>query len=310
MKDFLIAVKRTKWERDLLRYGSEQILRKIYEIQNRAFDRVFASHERQKASLEKLRAAGLDADFLFREELEQADFSRYRCVLSLGGDNHFVFVSRFAKSPIAGINSDPASSRGALLAGGTDEFLTFHQAYLAAADRAAFLEQKAVDHWSRIECTIYFPDGEKRLIGSCTSEFSIRNRFPEYMSRYLLRNVAREFALKEEGGRFLEEKCSGLLCSTGAGSTGWFKNCVAVQAREAVIFPRNADYFKFLAREALAPIGPEVVPSDNVLEIISEMDGEIIADSDHELSYVFPYGARAVLQMHGEQLRVINSFAV
>ena len=100
MEDFLIAVKRTKWERDLLRYGSEAVLRKIYEIQNQAFDRVYASHQRQKESLsklrEKLRDSGLEADFVFREEIPAADFGAYRCVLSLGGDNHFVYVSWFA----------------------------------------------------------------------------------------------------------------------------------------------------------------------------------------------------------------------
>lgn len=307
MKDFLIAVKRTKWERDLLRYGSEAVLRKIYEIQNHAFDRVYASHLRQKESLSKLRDAGLNADFVFREELPAADFAAYRCVLSLGGDNHFVYVSRFAKSPIAGINSDPASSRGALLAGDTDEFLNFLSAFQARASSAeSFLESRVTEQWSRIECTIYLPDGEARLIGTCTSEFSIRNRFPEYMSRYLLRNVPEA---SDRSAPFMEEKCSGLLCVTGAGSTGWFKNCLPVDRREEVIFPRSAGHFKFLAREALRPIGPEVVPAGNVLEIISEMDGEIIADSDHELSYVFPYGARAILRLHGEQLRVIQSFA-
>lgn len=309
MKDFLIAVKRTKWERDLLRYGSEQVLRKIYEIQNHAFDRVFASHERQKASLLRMREAGLDADFLFREELAGADFSSYRCVLSLGGDNHFVYVSRFAKSPIAGINSDPASSRGALLAGSTDDFLEFHRAFTARKTTAEeFLEHHVSERWSRIECTIHFPDGEARLIGTCTSEFSIRNRFPEYMSRYLLRT--RPDTEEVYTQPFMEEKCSGLLCSTGAGSTGWFKNCLPPERRDEVIFPRNADYFKFLAREALRPIGPEMVPRGQVLEIISEMDGEIIADSDHELSYVFPYGARAVIRQHGEQLRVIQSLSL
>lgn len=309
MKDFLIAVKRTKWERDLLRYGSEQVLRKIYEIQNHAFDRVFASHERQKESLAKLEQAGLDADFVFREELAAADFAAYRCVLSLGGDNHFVYVSRFAKSPIAGINSDPASSRGALLAGSTDEFLEFSRAFKERSSEAeAFLENRVSERWSRIECTIYFPDGDARLIGTCTSEFSIRNRFPEYMSRYLLRTRPEDAG--SSAGAYMEEKCSGLLCVTGAGSTGWFKNCLPPERREEVIFPRNADSFKFLAREALRPIGPETVTRGHVLEIISEMDGEIIADSDHELAYVFPYGARAVLRLHGEQLRVIQSFAL
>ena len=120
------------------------------------------------------------------------------------------------------------------------------------------------------------------------------------MSRYLIR---KRLAHSEEGAPpFKEEKCSGLLCATGAGSTGWFKSCLPVEERNHAVFSRSAPFFEYLAREALQPMPPARVQSDEALEIISEMDGEIVADSDHELSFSFPYGARAILKLAGERL--------
>ncbi|HMX57884.1 MAG TPA: hypothetical protein PKE49_15270 [Leptospiraceae bacterium] len=308
MKDFLIAVKRTKWERDLRTYGSEEKIRQIYQIQNNAYDRVFASHQRQKESFELVKQTLKNSDFFFREDLKSASFENYRCIASLGGDNHFVYVSRFAKSPIAGINSDPKSSRGALLAGNASEFVQFYSQFDSTPeeDKASFLQKRITERWSRIECTIIFPNGDAQNIGACTSEFSIRNRFAEYMSRYLIR---KRLAHSEEGAPpFKEEKCSGLLCATGAGSTGWFKSCLPVEERNHAVFSRSAPFFEYLAREALQPMPPARVQSDEALEIISEMDGEIVADSDHELSFSFPYGARAILKLAGERLSVIHEF--
>lgn len=302
MKDFLIAMKRTKWERDLEKYGSEEALRKIYEIQNSAFDRVYESHTRQKEALGKLREVIENADFVSRGQLRSIDFSAYRCVVSLGGDNHFVYVSRFAKGPLIGINSDPKSSRGALLAGDCAQFLAFYNRFVAACadgtlDRTEYLASQVTENWSRIECTITLPDGTVKSIGACTSEYSVRNRFAEYMSRYLLRKGSDEFK---------EEKCSGLLAATGAGSTGWFKNCLPEAKRNASVFPRDAPFFAFVAREALVPLGPEHVHAGEVLEIVSEMDGEIVADSDDDLSFSFPYGARASFSLSKEHLQVIH----
>ncbi|MCE9598446.1 MAG: hypothetical protein K8S54_10800 [Spirochaetia bacterium] len=302
MKDFLVAMKRTKWERDLEKYGSESALRNIYEIQNFAFDRVYESHERQKEALARLRSALQNADFAARGQLRDLDFSDYRCVVSFGGDNHFVYVSRFAKSPIVGINSDPKSSRGALLAGDCAQFLEFYARFNAACadgsvDRTEYLKNQATENWSRIECTITLPDGTEKSIGACTSEYSVRNRFAEYMSRYLLRKGS---------GEFKEEKCSGLLAATGAGSTGWFKNCLPESKRNDSVFPRDAPYFAYVAREALIPLGPEHVLAGETLEIISEMDGEIVADSDDDLSFSFPYGARARFFLSQEHLQVIH----
>ncbi len=305
MKDFLIAVKRTKWERDLRTYGSEEKIRRIYEIQNHAYERIYASHLRQKESLERIESVLTNSEFCFREDLKSVSFGDYRCIASLGGDNHFVYVSRFARGPITGINSDPASSRGALLAGSVDDFLRFYETYRSVNEgkRTALLESKVSERWSRIECSIVFPDGTAKNIGACTSEFSIRNRFAEYMSRYLIRKNG-----PGTGPDFKEEKCSGLLCATGAGSTGWFKSCLPVDDRAGAVFARNSPWFEFIAREALVPMPPVRVGEEESLEIISEMDGEIVADSDHELSYPFPYGARAVLRLAKERLSVIHEF--
>ena len=116
MKQPLVVLKRTKWELDLERFGSPEAVHELYRIQNDAYDRVHASHLRQKAALERLRAALPDARFVSRGEFIENGPGDHPYVISFGGDNHFVFISHFLGDlPLAGINSDPDTSIGALL---------------------------------------------------------------------------------------------------------------------------------------------------------------------------------------------------
>jgi NAD+ kinase len=299
---YLISLKRTKWERDLQKYGSVKELKKIYRLQNNIFQRVYASHVRQKKAFEKLyNALHNQAVFIYREELNIPYVKTFPLLVSFGGDNHFIYTARFASQPIIGINSDPKTSTGALLYFDVDKFLEYHK-------KDVFIKNEyQIEYWTQIEATLYYPDKSKISTGRCISETIIRNEFADSMSRYLVRINQKEYE---------EQKSSGLLLATGAGSTGWFYNCLphSIQLFEDPRFPKNSPFFKMIARE---PGFNRIhkfkylyctIREKEELEIISEMDGVIVVDSHPECMFSFPPGTRAVFQLSKDKLKVIQNF--
>lgn len=292
----LIAVKRSKWERDIFHYGTSEAVKQIYELQNHAQDRVFQSHERQLNARRKLKEALPDAKQVFREDLPQTDFSKYDIVASLGGDNHFVYVTRYISDrPVAGINSDIQTSSGVLLSFNTETFIKE-----IANSRTSDLQ---ISQWGTIECEMIYPGREKFSTGRAISEISIRNNFADHMSRYII---------NKEGMDQEEQKCSGLLIATGAGSTGWFYNAVPEHLKENCIFPKDTEFFRYIARECSVDTykyGYGNVHTGEVLELISEMDGRITVDSDERRCFDFPPGCRARFYRSTQPLNVITGIS-
>lgn len=300
-KQFLVSVKRTKWERDLQKYGSVKELKKIYKLQNNIYKRVFESHVRQSQALEKLyKEIEKVSDFLYREELSIPVIKKYPFLISFGGDNHFIYTARFAQQKIIGINSDPLTSKGALLYFNTETFLEFY--------KKDFINNHKylVEEWSLIEGIIEYPDKTKISTGKCISETIIRNEFPDSMSRYFIKINKNEWE---------EQKSSGLLLSTGVGSTGWFFNCLphSIQIFEDPTFPKNANYFKTIAREPGFNRTHKfkylycTVYEGQKLEIISEMDGVVVIDSHPECIFSFTPGTKASFYLSNEKLKVIRN---
>lgn len=298
MERILVIVKRTKWERDLVRYGSETITRRVYERQNRAYERIHSAHRRQIENLQRLKAELNGARFQYREALPFLQPEAIDLLVAFGGDNHFVYVSGFAgRKPILGCNSDPASSTGALLPFDPERMIRCLRNYRSADD---FI----IEQWSRIECEIDYPDGHRTSTGLCTSEITARSRFHDYISRYWI-------AL--DGEEYEEQKCSGLLLATGAGSTGWYQNCRP--GKDDSVFAKDADYFRAVAREAgWRTTRPRrfqdfAIPRGRTLQVVSEMDGEITIDAEPDRTYDFPPGAMARFRMSDERLQVVTGFA-
>ena len=201
-------------------------------------------------------------------------------------------VSHYAYGrPVIGINSDPETSQGELLYFHTDGFI---DKFLQAGKNPHFLTEE----WSRIEGELRHPDGKHLSISPCISEISIRNETPENMSRYLVRTPDMEWE---------EHKCSGLLLASGAGSTGWFRNCYPDSLQEEAVFPKDASFFRMLARELALRSEQDyafrrhTIGSEGCLEVISKMNGVVVVDShtqnlpfQGQMSlYPFPAGTTA-----------------
>lgn len=296
MERIVVGIKRTKWERDLMRYISPEAVRELYRMQNNAFERVYESHSRQQKSLQQVRDLLPEASFVFREDLPHLDYRRFDTIVSVGGDNHFIHLSHYADSHLMiGVNSDPTTSSGALLYFTPDML----------AEKIAGKNPKELvpvtENWTRIEGELIYPDGRKTITVPCTSEVSIRNSFPDTMSRYLIR-IADE--------QWEEQKSSGLLLSSGAGSTGWFKNCLPAEDRKDAVFEKTADFFKFVAREPGYKKGYRyqlgTVRSNQHLDLISEMEGEISIDANPDRTFDFPPGCRARFYLTDNHLKVVK----
>ncbi len=282
-KLFLVSVKLSKWERDLQKYGSIKELKKIYRLQNHIFQRVYASHVRQKKAFENLyKTLYKDAVFIHREELNIPYVQQFPFLISFGGDNHFIYTARFASQPIIGINSDPITSTGSLLYFNTQDFIDLY-------NKEYFINNLfKTENWTLIEGTIFYPDNTQISTGKCISETIIRNEFPDSMSRYLVRI---------NQNKFEEQKSSGLLLSTGAGSTGWFYNCLphSIQLYENPIFSKDAPYFKTIVRE----------PGLKRLKKIQYLYCTI-HKYDPECTFSFTPGCKAIFKLSNEVLKVVK----
>ena len=314
-QNIVLVPKRAKWERDLQNYGSREATLSIYKKQNEAFAHVFASHQRQKENLEKVKNALPEIRCVERKELSALDLKNFRFLISFGGDNHFVYTAQKTRGlPILGLNSDPQSSTGALLYFDSQKLISALKNYIEKETEAPLsldsLDPKSflMEHWTRIEGELALPDPEqgqekKIKLSPCISEISIRSSFHDHISRFLLRKNDEEWE---------ELKCSGLLLACGAGSSGWYRNAHpdpqnAVFSKEAPFFRSLARETQFLSRGKLKKSSLEIGENES-LEIISEMDGEITIDANTEEVHPFPPGARASFSISNEKLKVIRGF--
>ncbi|NCN11443.1 MAG: NAD+ kinase [Leptospira sp.] len=287
----LVVQKKTKFELDMEIYSSLEEYKKICKLQNFLYDKIFQSHERQEQSREYLRKKVIpNAKFIFRDDLNSINLDEFDLIISLGGDNHFTFVAhQVSPKLILGLNSDPDTSVGALLGFSTESFEQLVQNNWNGA---------YVEEWSLIHTTLTYPDGRIVETFPSVSEISIRNNSPDLISRYLI----------EYKDDIEEQKSSGLLLYTGAGSTGWVASCYP---KKTGPFPKDKRYFQVYAREPRRKDKTyehfhwiDFRVEDSV-EVVSEMNGGISIDSLAERNYLFPPGTRAKFTLGNTRLKVV-----
>ncbi|MDX1961239.1 MAG: NAD+ kinase [Leptospiraceae bacterium] len=291
MNQVLIVQKRTKFELDQIIYPDQEFYKKITQIQNNSYDRIYNSHIRQLESREILRKIFPKGKFIFRDELDKLNLQDFDLVIALGGDNHFTYVAHYTKgTKILGCNSDTKTSLGALLA--------FDPNSLEQVVKDDFKETK-IEEWSLISARIEYPNGGYLETVSSVNEVSVRNASPDLTSRYIIcKDDERE-----------EQKSSGLLLYTGAGSTGWLTACLGNTKSSLGEFPKNANEFRVFTRELSRKARKNYKLTNFValdsISIISEMNGGISIDCLPERIYPFPPGAIATFYLSPQKLRVV-----
>lgn len=292
MNQALIVMKKTKYELDRNTYPDLEYYQKICLIQNDSFNKIHDSHLRQLESREILKQEVFpEGLFIFRDELDQLDLSKFGVIVALGGDNHFTYVAHHCKkNKILGCNSDIKTSFGALL--------SFNPITLKETVSKNW-ENISEENWSLISVEIEYPNGKKINTVNAVSEISIRNTNPDLTSRYIVLHDDK----KEE------QKSSGLLLYTGAGSTGWYASCKHEEEGEGN-FSKSANFFRVYARELSRKARKNFKLTDFTVtkscQIISEMNGGISIDALPERVYPFTPGSVATIHLANEKLKVIT----
>ena len=284
----LIIFKKSKYELDLEKHGNTA--REIWKLQNNCEDHIYQSHLRQMDSRKKVAKLFPKSNFISRDEMNNHDSRDYDLIIALGGDNHFTYISHFANpTAILGCNSDTETSAGELLA--------FDPDTLAKTVKSGW-QNARIEEWPLIEGIIKHIDGSVVKTYPCVSEITVRNNCPDLVSRYIIRYK----------GKVEEQKCSGLLVYTGAGSTGWVLS--STNDRD-VVFSKSDNYFMVYAREIRKSKAGELAHfrADERISLTSEMDGGISIDSLQERVYKFPPGSELTLKLSSQKLKVvINEF--
>lgn len=279
----IVAPKLSKFEWDMQRYhlSPRRMLAK-YRREGVDVERIMGSHERQKASLRAFQKIFKTSTYLLRGQITRSAAAKASLVISLGGDNHFQYVSHFVDgTPVVGINSDPKLSEGAL-----DGLLASEYEQLA---RRLTKDDFEIEEWGRIQVVL----NGKKLPVLAVSEVYMGESHRCYMSRHLL----------EYRGKVEHQKCSGLVIATGAGSTGWYDSACRFRFPKGNRFPKTEQKLCFVACEPYhgklsgTKIVDGTLKASEVLRVRSLNDTTGILSIDSEHSYPFSEGCHAVLKL-------------
>lgn len=287
----IIVPKMSKYEWDLHRYNltHEQLIKK-YAQDNIDADRILKSHDRQKESLNSLQKYFHNFQFVSRENFTRETARNADIIIALGGDNHLQYVSHFIDSTLLmGVNSDTARSEGALTYFTAEDF----EKILLKIEKDDF----DIEEWQRLECIL-----NGTSISLTTSEYFLGENARKFMSRHILK-----IGDKEE-----EQKGSGLLVSTGAGSTGWYDSECRYLYPDGNIFPKTSKYARFLNT---APYRGKLngysmlegkLEEGMELTVYSLNDSKGIVTSDSIEDYDFNIGAKAVIKLSKKPLNILK----
>jgi NAD kinase len=292
-KNILVVCKRTKYELALAEYPNIEDYKSICTIVNNSFPKVYSSHERQVESRSYLQTNVFpDAKFVFRKSLDEVPLHTFDLIVSLGGDNHFTFVGHYCLSNnnlILGCNSDTHTSMGALL---------YYDPHSLKTVIDNNWQNTTIEEWPLIIAEILYPNGNKTVTIGSISEVTVRNNNPDLISRYVIYYQ----------GLVDEQKSSGVLLCTGAGSTGWYQSC-KTNEEQIKPFSKTSNYFQVFSRELSKTARKKYKFTDFTVydecTIVSDMDGGISIDSLPERNYPFPRGSIAKFTLSNQKLRVL-----
>ncbi|MCB0334551.1 MAG: hypothetical protein KDD55_13695, partial [Bdellovibrionales bacterium] len=266
--------------------------------------KIFESHKRQAQARRDLTDLIPPEQIVSRDDITSELLSSAGLVIAFGGDNHFQHVSHFINddTPILGINSDPLTSHGALLQGSASE--------IAQVVRAFSQGEYLLEPWTRLTLTV---DGIPYPQATADIFFGEEKRV--LMSRYTLEHLRRNgdgelVPLMPQ----VEQKCSGLLVATGAGSSGWFRTAARGTKEYAEVFAPCAVQARYAATEISPTITsehPEMFFGElhhgDVLRLVSLNRSNGIASIDSLITAPFARGQVAELRLSQKPLLVARS---
>ncbi len=287
----IIVPKLSKYEMDMRKYGpSEDRLWRKYMKEGVNVQKIYQSHCRQHDSLSYLTTFFAKEQIVQRDDLTKEKALNASLVIAHGGDNHFQYVSHFVDSGLMmGINSDPLTSEG--------DLTYFTSAEFKKTLKRLELDDFDIELWTRLEATV---DGKP--VGLATCEYFLGESGRRDMSRHIL----------EFGGKSEEQKCSGLLVATGAGSTGWYDSACRYLHENGNRFSRAEKTAVFLVTEPYRgrlngysmPEHP-IFPGDELtVHSLNDSRGAVLCDSERGAR--FNRGSEAVIRISDKPLNVVK----
>jgi NAD+ kinase len=153
--------------------------------------------------LESFQKSGLEVIYAWKNTLTAKELQGIDVVVSIGGDGTALSASHFVEDkPLLAVNSAPATSVGALT--------TLDVGGLAAKLKEIAAGKFVTENLERIEVSI----NDKVLEHLALNEVFIASEKAYHISKYKLRIWGKEEL----------QNSSGLIFSTGTGSTAWFKS--------------------------------------------------------------------------------------
>lgn len=161
-------------------------------------------------------------DMLCRDDASPQVLCCYDLIVTLGGDGTLLRASQHVvATPMLGINVDPQAKEGYLLQCGVGNYLQYLQRIVKKMYRVRSL--------ARLACFV----NAKKISSLALNEFYVGHSSSHQLSHYLL----------HIGSWREQQKSSGILVSTAAGSTGWAR---AAGGRKLPLFSQK---IQFVVRE-------------------------------------------------------------
>jgi len=296
----LVVTKMSKFEREkLATHLSDENLVARYNALGESGLRILAAHLLHQEAIATCARELKPDQVVSLESLKDHGLSpRYEVIIALGGDDFFKLVTHHNKGslPILGVNSDPLSSVGALLPVTISE--------LPEALKRLESGDYRIEPWTRISLRI---NGVE--CGSAINDIVLGKRDFRLTSRHEL----------EYRGQKVTQRSSGMLISTGVGSTGWYASAGLYLGDHDRSFPKTARYARFELREPSVTVtevdGVRVTRLPQLVEgtlsegaslrITSLNDDEGIASRDSLDSVPFPRGSVAEISIDPNPCHVV-----
>lgn len=295
LKDIIIVPKTTKYVLDMNKYHltPEEAIEK-YKEEGTKFEDILASHNQQMESLEMAKSIFDSRQFVSWGDLTRERVKKAMLAIALGGDNHFLYVSHFVdKELIIGINSDPRKnpngSEGALTSFTMNSFRDFLYRLKEGAYRT--------EEWTRLQIIL----NNRPISTLATGDVFIGESRRKMMSQYII----------DYEGQIEQQKSSGVIVTTGAGSTCWYDSenhylypdgNKFSRVRRAARFLTTAPYRGKLTSYSLLEGGLEG-NQELLVKSLNDHEGEVSLDS--QVDFPFPRGSQVRVRIADQPLRVI-----
>ena len=305
-ENVVIVRRRTELEELVHRFNTVAQARFYLEHAGQDFAPIEARHARYQNVLNGIRATiprGLKQQVIERDQLAQFSFYPDDLVVTVGPDGLVVNTAKYlVGQPIVAVNPDPESIDGVLLPVTAERFRRILQDTLdgsAPVKSVSMAEARLSDG----QCLLAFND----LFIGPRSHVSARYRI-------------------QHGKQTEEQSSSGIIVSTGAGSTGWLQSVYAgaagvIEALGGQVtpppahgrIPWDADYLAFAVREPFPSkvTGTRIVfgaiTRDQPLRLDSRMaeHGVIFSDGIEQDYLQFNAGASATITLADRKARLV-----